>query len=314
VADGRRFGVGDEVMALRNDYRIGVLNGTRLTVDYIDRRRGHLYGVDDRGDVMRVPFAYIEAGHLAHGYAMTIHKAQGATVERALVLADDTMSREHAYTALSRATVRTDVYLDTSDHLEREAHAPAPSTEPYQRLRAGIARSVAQRLAIDQIDKPLVPLDALRAERDRLQQQLAGRPPDRSQQLNHLQHRISSVRDSLEQAAWRQRDAQQRRERLGPIGRRVHRHDRRAVEQLEHCASHDIARLTTQLAPLIAEHRQLTLEQRDVQRWDQQHALQLDRIDTIDRTIRLHHALAPAPEPTRTPPALSPGRSLGLEL
>ena len=48
------------------------------------------------------PFAYAEARHLTHGYATTIHKAQGATVDRCFVLADDTMTREHAYTALSR--------------------------------------------------------------------------------------------------------------------------------------------------------------------------------------------------------------------
>ena len=49
--------------------------------------------------------------HLAHGYATTIHKAQGLTVDRALVLVDDTVAREQAYVALSRARTKTTLSL-----------------------------------------------------------------------------------------------------------------------------------------------------------------------------------------------------------
>jgi integrase len=94
----------------------------------------------------------------------------------------------------------------------------------------------------------------------------------------------------------------------------VHRHDRTQLQKLAQNANRDIERLTIQLAPLVAEHRQLTLEQREVKQWDQQHAPQLDRLDTIDRTIRLHHALAPTLEPTRPAQRRSPQRSLGLGL
>ena len=60
-----------------------------------------------------IDFAYAEAGHLAHAYAMTIHKAQGATFERAFVLARaETFTAELGYTALSRATDGTNLYLD----------------------------------------------------------------------------------------------------------------------------------------------------------------------------------------------------------
>ena len=65
---------------------------------------------------------------------MTIHKAQGATLARALVLTDDTMTAEHAYTALSRASIRTDLYIESSDALEREAHAPTVSTPTAERV------------------------------------------------------------------------------------------------------------------------------------------------------------------------------------
>ena len=54
---------------------------------------------------------YLEAGHLAHGYAVTAHKAQGLTVERAFVLGGDEVYREWGYTALSRAREATRLYL-----------------------------------------------------------------------------------------------------------------------------------------------------------------------------------------------------------
>jgi len=41
-----------------------------------------------------VPASYLDAGHLDHGYAMTIHKAQGLTADEALVLATDDLYRE----------------------------------------------------------------------------------------------------------------------------------------------------------------------------------------------------------------------------
>ena len=143
---------------------VGVLNGTRLTLASIDSRQGNLHCRDDHHRSVRIPFRYAADGLLTHGYAMTIHKAQGATLTRALVLADDTMTAEHAYTALSRASVRTDLYIDSGDALEREAHAPTVSTPTAERLSRAFRRSSAQSLAIDH-NPQLVPVDVLRAER-----------------------------------------------------------------------------------------------------------------------------------------------------
>jgi hypothetical protein len=85
-AAGREFAVGDEVLALRNDRRLGIHNGTRATVIRIDQdtRSMHLATVDDGSIIL--PGTYLDAGHLGLGYATTIHKSQGATVGRAFVL------------------------------------------------------------------------------------------------------------------------------------------------------------------------------------------------------------------------------------
>ena len=124
VINGRGFAVGDEVLALRNDYPNGVLNGTRLRVTAVDVEARQLRSVDDLDRPVSIDFAYAEAGHLAHAYAMTIHKAQGATFERAFVLARaETFTAELGYTALSRATHGTNLYLDDAVTAPRDARS-----------------------------------------------------------------------------------------------------------------------------------------------------------------------------------------------
>jgi hypothetical protein len=307
----RRFAVGDEVLALRNAYDLGVLNGSHLAVEHIDTRRHELHCADTTDRRISIPFGYADAGHLTHAYAMTIHKAQGATLERTLVLVDETMAAEHAYTSLSRATVRTDLYLDTRE-LELEAHAPVLSPPVSERLGASLGRSVAQHLAVDQTPLPLMPIEALRAEREQLRQHLADRPVDHSIDLRRLADRIRSTRDSLEHAYWRQADAQRRLDELGPVGRHVHRRHRQGIERLEQSAASDIDRLTAELSPLTAQHQELTLSQREVQQWEHQHAPELARLAELDRSVHAREAASPALQVE--PPTAARGIERGLEL
>ena len=51
--------------------------------------------------------------HVAAGYAVTVHKGQGQTVDSAFVLAGGPMTdRELSYVQFSRARERTRIYLD----------------------------------------------------------------------------------------------------------------------------------------------------------------------------------------------------------
>jgi hypothetical protein len=115
----RRFAVGDDILATRNDYRIPVLNGTRATIASIDRAAGRIEAVGTGGHRLVIPFGYAEAGHLTHGYATTLHKAQGATLDQTFVLADDTLHRERSYSGLSRGVEANDLYVavpEDDDH------------------------------------------------------------------------------------------------------------------------------------------------------------------------------------------------------
>jgi conjugative relaxase-like TrwC/TraI family protein len=148
---GRCYAVGDTVLALRNDYRQGLLNGTRGTVSAIDERARRLEVTADDGITVTIPFAYAAAGHLTHGYAMTIHKAEGATVDVALVLADESMTREQLYTAMSRGQQRNVVYLSTNDARADLAHAIEATRQPVEVFLGIVDRTGGKELAIDSV-------------------------------------------------------------------------------------------------------------------------------------------------------------------
>lgn len=94
----RAFAAGDRVMFLRNERSLGVKNGTLGTLTALGRS-GMVVRLDD-GRNLR--FDRKEYADLTHGYAATIHKMQGATVDRAYVLASRHMDRHATYVAMSR--------------------------------------------------------------------------------------------------------------------------------------------------------------------------------------------------------------------
>ncbi len=151
-AGGLGFAIGDEVLAHRNAYDLGILNGDRGIVRAATDR--HL-GVDlEDGRNVDVPTRYVNEGHLTHGYATTVHKAQGMTCDRALVLGDDTFSVEVGYTSLTRGRDRNQLYLVAP--ARDEGHGSAPELDPVASFTAALHRSAAKTAAIDVIDPPAV--------------------------------------------------------------------------------------------------------------------------------------------------------------
>jgi conjugative relaxase-like TrwC/TraI family protein len=153
---GGLFAAGDRVVVKRNDLVRGIHNGDRATVAAVDRTRGRLtlYSGGDRV-VLDASFLYDRTAHgeptLLHGYAITAHAAQGLTVDHAFVLADGTMSRELAYTALSRGRHTNRLYLAAEAAGAREEFAPvdAHPCDPLDRLAAALRASSATSLAVD---------------------------------------------------------------------------------------------------------------------------------------------------------------------
>ncbi|MCI4590409.1 Ti-type conjugative transfer relaxase TraA [Sphingobium sp. BYY-5] len=94
----RAFACGDRVMFLRNERSLAVKNGTLGTIEKVSE--GHMAVRTDDG--RSVAFDMKDYAHVDHGYAATIHKAQGMTVDKAHVLATPGMDRHGSYVGLTR--------------------------------------------------------------------------------------------------------------------------------------------------------------------------------------------------------------------
>lgn len=107
----REFAAGDRIVFLKNDRELGVKNGTLGTVEQAEDGRLAVR-LDDGKDVA---FSAEQFGHVDHGYAVTVHKAQGVTVDRAYVLATGGMDRNLAYVGMTRHRDTATLYAGSDD-------------------------------------------------------------------------------------------------------------------------------------------------------------------------------------------------------
>ncbi len=244
VLDERPYQAGDQIVCLRNNRRLGICNGTRATIETVDPDDGTLtVTVDDRRIVL--PKEYLEEGHIAHGYATTIHKTQGATVDHGLVLGTDELFRERGYVALSRGRITNRLYLlgaTPADH--GTSHGPPPpSGDPVDLVHHALHRHSDKRLAIDS-GEPLAlwPTDDLAAEHHRLTDILAACPPDRSHDITALTTRQQETQAEIEPLVYRYNELADRKLR-GPSTRSQLRDLRDQISD----RSASLDRLTTEL-------------------------------------------------------------------
>jgi Ti-type conjugative transfer relaxase TraA len=110
-AGGCGFAIGDRVLFLRNDRAVGVKNGT---LGIVRGGEGDQLIVEiDGGAEIAVDVGTYP--HLTHGYAITVHKAQGVTTDRVFLFLSDRMSsREWGYVAGSRHRDELHLYSDRS--------------------------------------------------------------------------------------------------------------------------------------------------------------------------------------------------------
>jgi ATP-dependent exoDNAse (exonuclease V) alpha subunit len=102
--DGRAaFAVGDRVIFNETVKKAGLLNGQRSTVEKIEGAilTVRLDGKDGKPGELRV-IDTREFQSFRHGYASTIHKAQGQTVDAAYIVHSQQMRGRAAYVAMTR--------------------------------------------------------------------------------------------------------------------------------------------------------------------------------------------------------------------
>ncbi|MGO7991663.1 Ti-type conjugative transfer relaxase TraA [Rhizobium ruizarguesonis] len=109
----RSFARGDRIVFLENDRDLAVKNGMlgeviAVAPDAIQVRLDGKAQTQDGQRQVTVPVNRYQA--FDHGYATTIHKTQGATVDRSFVLASTTMDRHLTYVAMTRHREAVQLY------------------------------------------------------------------------------------------------------------------------------------------------------------------------------------------------------------
>ncbi|RTL91710.1 Ti-type conjugative transfer relaxase TraA [Ancylobacter aquaticus] len=107
----RSFARGDRVMFLQNERGLGVKNGTLGTLEQVSAQSMLVRTDDGRS----IAFDLKDYDRIDHGYAATIHKAQGMTVDRTHVLASPGMDAHSSYVALSRHRDGMDLHYGRDD-------------------------------------------------------------------------------------------------------------------------------------------------------------------------------------------------------
>lgn len=108
----RNFSAGDQIVFLKNEKSLGVMNGMIGRV--VGAEKGKIT-VEVGDDNRRVEIDQGLYRNVDHGYATTIHKSQGATVDRVKVLASSMFNRHLSYVALTRHRDSVELYASTQE-------------------------------------------------------------------------------------------------------------------------------------------------------------------------------------------------------
>jgi conjugative relaxase-like TrwC/TraI family protein len=210
---GTSYAVGDRVVTLAPGAGGTVVTSETGTVVFVDPQAPSLsIRMDDDNETRKLVGPEIGADRLALGYAVTVHRSQGSTVERAHAL-EDGGGRELAYVKMSRAKERSTVYV-VADSLGQAKEDLRREWETDRRLgwvidTGGPATDPLSAETSPSVTRPM--RDALRrgrlvAEREVI---LAVVPPDPSVHIRaaELQRsRLQRDRDDLAAGRGRYRD------------------------------------------------------------------------------------------------------------
>ena len=139
-ARGQRLAVGDLILTRHNDASIPlrntdnpaaeqnpVRNGNRWCVIHINSETNRLAARRLDDNTLAVFDADYVGAHITHGYAVTVHSAQGVTADTIHAVLGETATRALAYVALTRGRHTNTAYLYQSaaehEYVQEPAHA-----------------------------------------------------------------------------------------------------------------------------------------------------------------------------------------------
>lgn len=147
----RAFAPGDRLLFRENNRDLGVKNGMLGTVTQAEpgRLEARLDTAKGPGAGRTVSVSMADYAAVDHGYATTIHKAQGATVDRTYVLASGTMDRHLTYVGMTRHRDAVTLYAGRDEFRDVDALSARLS-------RAGLKETTLDYAARRGIEPPVV--------------------------------------------------------------------------------------------------------------------------------------------------------------
>jgi Ti-type conjugative transfer relaxase TraA len=138
---------GERIIFLRNNAQMGVKNGQFASVLSVT---GQHLTVQLDGQKQPFTFSIKDYAHLDYGYAATVHKTQGVTLDKAFVYAGGAYWNRHlAYVALTRHKTAVQLYASTLDHAGLPELIANLSREEYRDNVLDFPMSYATRRGFD---------------------------------------------------------------------------------------------------------------------------------------------------------------------
>jgi Ti-type conjugative transfer relaxase TraA len=202
-AGGTELACGDRIVFLRDDRQgravanvdaapdRGVRAGALGTVVATEPRRIEVRLDDGRA----VAFDPVRHRSVAHGYAVTVQRSEGATVDRVYVLADPGMNRHAAGIALTRHRTRVDLFADRERFPSREHLDKSLSRAVHKDLASDYAAAELRRAAARLQDL------ATKIRSATLEERPLGKALAALSDLSRARLRIVEARRSVAQAA-----------------------------------------------------------------------------------------------------------------
>lgn len=148
-AGKREFAAGDRIVFLQNDRELGVKNGMLGTVSHVEANRltAELDGSGAK-EARSVSISTRDYAAFDHGYATTIHKTQGATVDWAFVLASGTMDRHLTYVAMTRHRDGVQLHAGRDEFKNEKALSATLSRAGLKETTLDYGKAYAERRGI----------------------------------------------------------------------------------------------------------------------------------------------------------------------
>jgi len=150
----REFAMNDRLFFLRSDRSLNVKNGTLGTITGI--KDGVLQArLDNTRQQITVDTRLYR--DLDHGYAATVHKAQGTTVDRTYILATSHLDRHATYVALTRHREGTSMFYAAEDFGRAGVPDGHIDLEAKQQFFDVLSRAAPEELVHDYLDRDNTP-------------------------------------------------------------------------------------------------------------------------------------------------------------